>query len=441
MSEFSFGFPNEQSFMAVQGDVYRKVRIGNKTIESFIKLPEDASGLGEAHLLSTWWELYLSGAIPTKSVEHERKPISAVDLFCGAGGLAQGVKALAAELGREVEYKLIVDSDAGALATYVANHNVKRSLTKSVLSLVDFRVRGRGENARFAYPPELMDSEIATAVEGIDLLTAGPPCQGHSSLNNSSRGRDPRNYLLLSVIAFAVAADVSNVIIENVPRVVNDAASVLTMAKSLLLDNGYEISEGVLAANEMGWPQTRRRFFLVASKSKKPIPIDDVAFALQDSGIENGTTTLSWLLDLAARMSEHGSTNDPLNKPTSLSAENQRRISWLFEESEYDLPNELRPVCHQDGTTYSAVYGRMHPERAAPTITTGFSSPGRGRFVHPSEPRTLTAREASMIQGFPANYQFVSVDSKTPAKTELSKWIGDAVPMPLGYAAALSVLD
>ena len=67
-------------------------------------------------------------------------------------------------------------------------------------------------------------------------------------------------------------------------------------------------------------------------------------------------------------------------------------------------------------------------------------TPGRGRYIHPTRRRTLTPREAARIQGFPDNYRFVTDPRKPPTRSKLAKWIGDAVPMPLGYGAALSVL-
>ena len=78
----------------------------------------------------------------------------------------------------------------------------------------------------------------------------------------------------------------------------------------------------------------------------------------------------------------------------------------FFEHDLYNLPNSERPDCHKDGTTYGSVYGRMFPDRPAPTITTGFMTPGRGRFIHPLLPRTLTPWEAARIQGFPDTYNF-----------------------------------
>jgi DNA (cytosine-5)-methyltransferase 1 len=82
----------------------------------------------------------------------------------------------------------------------------------------------------------------------------------------------------------------------------------------------------------------------------------------------------------------------------------------------------------------------MKRDEPAQTITTGFMSPGRGRYVHPTRRRVMTAREAARLQGFPDTYRFVVDESNPPTRSNLAKWIGDAVPMPLGYGAALAAL-
>ncbi len=60
---------------------------------------------------------------------------------------------------------------------------------------------------------------------------------------------------------------------------------------------------------------------------------------------------------------------------------------------------------------------------------------GRGRYVHPLEPRTLTPHEAARVQFFPDFFTFVS-DKRTTLQTV----IGNAVPPKLGYAIALHLL-
>ena len=123
----------------------------------------------------------------------------------------------------------------------------------------------------------------------------------------------------------------------------------------------------------------------------------------------------------------------------TLSPENLRRIDWLFDNDAYDLPNTQRPRCHRNGHTYPSVYGRMRWNEPAQTITTGYLTPGRGRFVHPSRRRTVTPREAARIQAFPDSYDFcpAGIDA---TRVLLGKIIGDAVPPLLGRAVCISAL-
>ena len=53
--------------------------------------------------------------------------------------------------------------------------------------------------------------------------------------------------------------------------------------------------------------------------------------------------------------------NHDFYMPADVSSENKKRMEWLINNDEYDLPNHLRPDCHKEGTTYKAVYGRLIP--------------------------------------------------------------------------------
>ena len=337
-----------------------------------------------------------------------------------------------AEAHAEGHKLLLVTS--GAITVYAANHNTRVHSTESVGSLVDFRLRGWADDAEFIYEPEIIDDQVSEMSRGVDLVMAGPPCQGHSNLNNQSRRDDTRNLLYLTVPAFAVAAEARAVIIENVPSVIHDQTCVVQTTRQLLESTGYEVTEGVLAADAMGWPQTRRRFFMVARRDGPPIPLEQVADLLVERN--HVPRSVWWAIGDGQASTGHPT----MDTASDLTTKNRERIDLLFDNDDYDLPLEERPVCHQDGTTYTSVYGRMRKDKPAGTITTGFMTPGRGRFVHPTERRTLTPSEAARLQGFPKNYRFVTDPTDPPSRAQLAKWIGDAVPMPLGYGAALSAL-
>lgn len=381
--------------------------------------------------LGDWWRSYLAGARPRTNQSQRRLRVA--ELFSGPGGLAQGVKQACRELGYEFHSAFAADHDSEALGVYKDNHGAEYTTSTSVSSLVDYRIDGRAGDASWSprQEPCLTDSRLSDLAGTIDLLLAGPPCQGHSNLNNHTRRDDIRNELYLTVPAIAIAAQIPMIIIENVTAVVHDEQSVVATTHELLRQAGYQVTTGVLKADRLGWPQTRARFFLVACLETAPIPIDAIS-----SGLAAEARDVLWAIGDLADVGE----DDGMNRRPQMSKKNVNRINWLFDNEEHDLALHMRPDCHLNGTTYTAVYGRMHKGRPAPTLTTGFMTPGRGRFVHPVRPRVLTPREAARIQGFPDTYRWKSPDAPEPKSQLLAKWIGDAVPMPLGHAAALSVL-
>jgi DNA (cytosine-5)-methyltransferase 1 len=388
-----------------------------------------ALGFDPVDPLGTWWSGYLSGAplVPMAP----RGTLRSVDLFCGSGGLSLGFARACEELGFAHESVAAADLDPGALDVFALNHCPKVVTPASVAGIVDYQIRDTRDGPRFLFEPTLLRNEWLELRGLVDVVLAGPPCQGHSNLNNQSRRSDPRNRLYLAVPAVAVALKAPMVIIENVPDVVNDHFGVVDTTREILEQHGYSVTTGVLAADTLGWPQRRRRFFLVARRDVPPLELGAVA-----NGLADAPRSVMWALKPAA--SDDG-TAYMLETP-ELSEENRRRIDWLFDNDEFDLALSERPDCHRDGTTYKNVYGRMRPDEPAPTLTTGFMTAGRGRFVHPTERRVLNPREAARVQGFPDTYRFAVPGGAAPARKYLAKWIGDAVPMPLGFAAGVAAL-
>ena len=81
-------------------------------------------------------------------------------------------------------------------------------------------------------------------------------------------------------------------------------------------------------------------------------------------------------------------------------------------------------------SVHSGSYGRLCWDEQAPTITTRFDTPAGGRFIHPTENRTLTPREAARIQSFPDDFVFYG------NKTTICKTIGNAVPPKISFFLA-----
>lgn len=342
-----------------------------------------------------------------------------------------GMRGAARSIGIDLEVALAADADADALGIYAANHGPAMALTADVQSLVSYKVTGRGETARWGTRPALVNPNMRAFLDPLDVVIAGPPCQGHSNLNNKTRREDARNLLYVTTVAFAVATDARLCIIENVPDVLLDRYEVVSTARTLLVNGGYAVSDAVLSANDYGVGQRRRRHFMVAAKGL------DEPLVLPGSlnGLEVTPLTLRHAIgDLAARKGR-----SIMDTVGTLSPDNETRINWLFRNKAYDLPDKQRPDCHRNGHTYPSVYGRMKWDEPTQTITTGFLCPGQGRYVHPSNRRTVTPREAARIQGFPDSYDFCPPSVPT-SRSLLRKVIGDAVPPPLARAVCLAGL-
>jgi DNA (cytosine-5)-methyltransferase 1 len=409
----------------------RRIQIRDRT---YVSEAEDLASPGIT-ADEAWWQSFLRGAKVQSDRSAARSSLRIVDAFCGCGGLSLGVVQAAEALGWHASPSAAIDTDSTALSVYKSNFPDAITLNRNVSSLVDFHVSSRGSEAHFPYEPEVIEPSLTALSGNTDVFLAGPPCEGHSNLNNKTRRDDPRNLLYSSAIALGVALAARVIIVENVPEVERDSNAVVETAKGLLSSAGYRFLDwDVLAADSLGGAQTRKRFFLVAVSPKTRFAA--VRLKHVKRALTRRPRTVEWAIGDLLTVSQ----DDFLNQTALLSEENQRRIDFLFDNKLYDLPNEVRPECHQNGTTYNSVYGRLRWDRPSGTITTGFLTPGRGRFIHPLMRRTLTPREAARLQFFPDGFNFVPDTGTIQTKKALGKWIGDAVPPLLGYAAALGAL-
>ena len=352
-------------------------------------------------------------------VRSSNRVIRAVDLFCGCGGLTLGVREAARGLGCGFQSVFASDNNSVVLSLYQKNFQPLISDGRPIETSVD------GELGAPKTPTEEVFCE---KVGEVDILVAGPPCQGNSNLNNYTRRDDPKNLLYLRAVRCAELLRPPTIIIENVPGVFYERHGVLQRADEYLREIGYQVSFGVLRMWQFGVAQMRRRMILIASRVMEHVDIDEI---VKESQIPE--RPLSWACgDLLDRYRP----GDAFDSSATHSPINQARIHYLFEHDLHELPNEQRPDCHRlKPHTYPSVYGRMWWNRPAPTITCGFACCGRGRFVHPLKERTLTPHEAARVQFFPDFFDFSGL---LPA--QLQRAIGNAVPAKAGYVLALPLL-
>jgi DNA (cytosine-5)-methyltransferase 1 len=333
-------------------------------------------------------------------------------------------------LGFNIKARAAVDLDAEALAVYDYNFKADTTINKNIGNIVNFHLWTEKGKMIFDNKPKL--SGGLGLFEGkTDIVIGGPPCQGHSGFNNHTRGEDARHRLYYTVPAVGIALSASLIIIENVARILNDKHRVVDHATTILEDAGYKVCTMVCGAEQHGVAQSRKRHFLVASKHSTPL-CNEVRDAL--------TITPPSVYDAIKDLEGISDRSSGFDQISNLSAENIERINFLFDNGLYELPNSERPDCHKDGHTYPSVYGRLRPDSVANTITTGFLSPGRGRYIHPTQPRCLSPVEAARIQGFPDDYFPIHDLVPEIRRMELAKWIGDAVPPILGFYAGVVAL-
>ena len=342
--------------------------------------------------------------------------LSVVDLFAGAGGFSLGISEACRRLGVGVVVKLAVDSNEDAARVFERNFPNTKISHEPVEALFS---REPGEQ------PSSQEEELREECGSVDLLIGGPPCQGHSDLNNRTRRNDPRNHLYTRMARAAEILNARAVLIENVPAVVHDIGGVVSLAGSHLLKAGFEVASRLFQMSAIGVPQSRKRHILLAIRSGVADPVELLS-SVAPLCLNKHSHTVRWAIE------DLNEVENPtvFDEPSRLSPANAERIAWLFENDSYDLPNQLRPHCHRSEHSYRSMYGRLHWDRPAQTITTGYGSMGQGRYVHPERRRTLTPHEAARLQTFPDFFSFLSVE----ARNSWANMVGNAVPPLMGVA-------
>jgi DNA (cytosine-5)-methyltransferase 1 len=350
------------------------------------------------------------------------RAIRSVDLFAGCGGMTLGLWEAARRLGLKLEVRLAAELNPRIAEVFQVN------LGGRVMSGDVARLFG----AAVGSPIGAREQVVARAAGPVDVLLGGPPCQGHSDLNNHTRRIDPKNRLYLTMARAAEVLHPRMVVIENVPPVQWDSGKVVDATESALQALGYKTSGAVLNSLSMGVPQRRKRFVLLAYRG---LGLEPSTVLAQLASRSYGTRTVRWAIaDLEFAAVSEGR---ELDRIARVSDENAKRIAYLDRTGAMDLPNPERPSCHRDDPThsYKSMYGRLSWDLPAQTITTGFTSMGQGRFVHPSRPRTLTPHEAARLQTFPDWFNWGDA-----SRSLLTTMLGNAVPPLMAMEIGLATL-
>lgn len=325
----------------------------------------------------------------------------AVDLFCGAGGLSRGLT----DAGFQVVAAF--DSWRPAVESYRANFPTHAVHQRDL--------------ATFDFP------ELQAQVGRLDLVAGGPPCQGFS-IQRIGDDEDDRNNLVLTFGHAVTQLRPRMFMMENVPGILGKRGLPLfERLRRLVTEAGYEVATTVVNAVDFGVPQNRNRVVLIGWLADELSP-----FSLNQLKPTNAVSVRDAIGDLPSPPADHSTTaRDPLHRRSKLSPINQKRIALIPPGGGFEsLPPELRAACHRGGAAkigHRNVYGRLHPDRPAVTITARFDSFTRGQFAHPWEDRNITLREGARLQSFPDDHLFFGTQE------EVAALIGNAIPPKMAH--------
>lgn len=342
------------------------------------------------------------------SLPKDRTPvIKVVDLFCGAGGLAYGLKNAGLTIAAGVD---LDPACRHPFETNCAGHFEEKSVS------------------------ELTKTELDHWFSGADVrvLAGCAPCQPFSTYSQARKTPDARWDLLRSFLHLAEETRPEIVTMENVRGLA--AKPIWDEFVSGLEVAGYHVAWKEVLSTDYGVPQSRKRLVLVASL------LGPIAAPSRATG-ELPLTVRQAIAGLPPLSAGETSSADKLHTACKLSATNIKRIQASKPGGTWrDWPSALRAPCHvrSSGETYPSVYGRMHWDEPAPTITTQCFGYGNGRFGHPEQDRAITLREAAILQSFPENYSFLPEQDRLTF-SKVGMLIGNAVPPKLGEAIGLAI--
>lgn len=338
--------------------------------------------------------------------------MNAIDLFAGCGGLSKGFM--------DAGYNIIVgvDNDQAALNTFARNHNGAKILNADLSK------------------QETFDEIVQIAGDrSIDVIIAGPPCQGFS-LTGPRNFDDPRNKLYLAVLEMVRQYQPKGFIIENVPGM---ATMYEGQVKEEVLrrfkEMEYNVECKILCAADYGVPQMRKRLVFMGVRANIGMPrFPDPVLTPQSY-----VTCRDALSDLPSREHELGIDEDVYTCEPQTDYQRLMRgdctvlrnhiatahkqfvkdtIALVPEGGNWrDLPEGVG-----ESRKFHEAWTRYDGDKPSRTIDTGH----RNHF-HYKYNRVPTIRENARLQSFPDDFVF------TGTKTQQNRQVGNAVPPLLGY--------
>lgn len=359
------------------------------------------------------------------------RPRTCVDLFAGAGGLSLGLQ----EAGWDVV--LAVENDPNAVTTYISNHPQTLVFQEDIRQTdVDVCLNAVG----------LRSGEL-------DLLAAGPPCQGFSESNRRTRVlSNPVNQLLQHFARFLKGMNPQYFLLENVVGMRTLAGGdALKELQRICVQLGYVTSIHELNVADFGVPQNRRRLFLVGNRHgipfKEPSPSHGdltrphIGFdeATSDLPVLTNGAATDWLpyakstpdteyqRDMRERWGRDVVQSNLVTRNSAVVLERYRHVKPG--ENWESIPELLMSNYSNLKKCHTGIYYRLLPD-APSKVMANFR---KNMFIHPHQDRGLSVREAARLQSFPDRHLFTGsigfrqqqVSDAVPPR--IAKVLGDAI--------------
>jgi DNA (cytosine-5)-methyltransferase 1 len=361
---------------------------------------------------------------------------TAVDLFCGAGGLSLGLRSAGFTV------LLGADWDARAVETHEAN------------------LGGLGFVGDLSDPGELLDHLEGWGISQVDLVAGGVPCQpfsraGRSMIRNlvASGARsadDPRAELWQAFMAVVARLRPRAVLVENVPDLPSwEDGRVLIGFYDSLRELDYSVDARVLDAYQFGVPQHRARLILVALRDvdgfEWPEPTGEITTLREAIGDlppvppaqrSDRVPYFGPRTPFQNRMREGVAGDDRAlvfdHITRDVRPDDAEAFALLEQGQTYvDLPERLR---RYRSDIFTDKYKRLSWSEVSRSITAHIAKDGYW-YIHPEQHRTLSIREAARVQTFPDWFRFAG------QPTLRLKQIGNAVPPMLGESVGRQIKE
>ncbi|MEO5716398.1 MAG: DNA cytosine methyltransferase [Luteolibacter sp.] len=376
------------------------------------------------------------------------EPYTFIDLFCGCGGFSLGLK--------RAGFKGLAAIDFNPEAIQVFNANfedIPQILEKDLT----------------AFSPAELEALIGTSE--VDLIVGGPPCQGFSTarqVDGANHGdrlkEDPRRHLYKEFLRYVGHFKPKVFVMENVLGIRSASGGQYfskVQAEARVL--GYRVHAQIEDCVDLGVPQKRRRQLFIGTREDQIAyfrpKLEPAERALEGATLWDAIGDLNPLkagegdekrdYDLLHRFKMFPSIRSKylfdvleVKEAKKLTAHRARphserdlRDFKRLKEGESSAEAMRRGVEFEfpyDKTSFKDRYTRQHRQRPCSTIVAHLSKDGL-MFIHPTQNRSLTPREAARVQSFPDWFEF------PVARTHQFRVIGNAVPPLVGEAVGDAV--